>query len=92
MILQRRLDATKKSTDEWTKHVSSIITTYNNTLHNTIQSEPNKAKLPSNFLWVAWHLQNAAKNNRTYEEIKEGSYARVNIKPKSGITKGHHPK
>ena len=70
MNLQRRLDAAKESTDEWTKHVKHIVTKYNNTIHNTIQIEHNKTKSPSNFLWVAWHLQNAAKNNRNYEEIK----------------------
>ena len=53
-------------------------------------NEPNKAKSPSNFLWVAWHLQNAAKKHRKYTEIKN-DYVRVNIKPKPGITKGHHP-
>ena len=92
MNLQRRLDATKESTDEWTKHVSNIINTCNNTIHNTMQIEQNKAKSPSNFLWVAWHLQNAAKNNIKYEEHVAGSHVRVNIKPRSGITKGHHPK
>ena len=69
--LQRRLDATKESTNEWTKPVSSVINKYNNTVHNTIQIEPNKAKSPSNFLWVAWHLQHAAKQNRKYPEIKQ---------------------
>ena len=29
--------------------------------------------------------------DRKYEEIKKGDMVRVNIKPKSGITKGHHP-
>ena len=81
----------KKSTDEWTKHVKNMITKYNNTMHNTIQIEPNKAKSPSKFLWVVWHLQNAAKKNRKYPEIKQNGYVRVNIKPNSGITKGHHP-
>lgn len=80
MNLQRRLDATKESTDEWTKHVSSILNTYNNTIHNTIEIEPNKAKSPSNCLRVAWHLQNAANNNIKYPEIKENDYVRVNIK------------
>ena len=80
MNVQRRLDATKESTDEWTKHVSSILNTYNNTIHNTIEIEPNKAKSPSNFLRVAWHLQNAANNNIKYPEIKENDYVRVNIK------------
>ena len=91
MNLQRRLDATKEPTDEWTKHVKHILSKYNNAMHNTIQIEPNKAKLPGNVFWVVWHLQNAAKKNRTYGEIVAGNYVRVNITPKSGITKGHHP-
>ena len=91
MNLQRRLDATKESTDDWAKHVKHIVTKYSNVIHNTLQIEPNKAKSPSNFLRVAWHSQNAAKRNRKYEEIVAGNYVRVNITPKSGITKGHHP-
>ena len=89
--LQRRLDATKESTDEWTKHVKNIVNKYNNTIHNTIQIEPNKATLASNLLLVAWHLQNAAAKNRKYPEILPNDMVRVNIKPKPGITKGHHP-
>ena len=92
MNLQRRLDATKESTDDWAKHVKHIVTKYSNVIYNTLQIEPNKAKSPSNFLRVAWHSQNAAKRNRKYEEIVAGNYVRVNITPKSGITKGHHPK
>ena len=42
---------------------------YNNTLHNTMQTEPNKATLASNFLWVAWHLQNVAKQSQKYTGI-----------------------
>ena len=54
--------------------------------------EPNKATLASNFLWVAWHLQNAAVSNRKYPEIKKKSaYVLMNFKQKPGITKGHHP-
>ena len=40
---------------------------------------------------MAWHLQNTAKKNRKYTEIKTSDYVRVNVKPKPGITKGHHP-
>ena len=47
---------------------------------------------PEHHLWVSWHIWNSAKRDRKYEEIKPGDYVRVNIKPKSGITKGHHPK
>ena len=38
----------------------SITNKYNNATHHTIQIEPNNATLAYNFLWVAWHLQNAA--------------------------------
>ena len=58
--LQRRLDGLSQTTDEWTTHVKHIANNYNNTIHNTIQIEPNQATSPSNCLWVAWHLQNAA--------------------------------
>ena len=47
---------------------------YNNTEHYTIEIKPNEAVKPSNHLWVVWHLQNAAKNNRKYEEIKQIRY------------------
>ena len=62
-------------------------------MHNTIQIEPNKAKLPGNFMWVVWHLQNAAKKNRKYEEIKTSDYVRVNKQKQNQlrITKGQHP-
>ena len=90
MILQRRFDATKESTDEWTKHVKQTLL-LNIIMQFVIQIEPNKAKSPSDFLWVAWHLQNAANNNIKYAEIVAGDYVRVDMKPKSGITKGHHP-
>ena len=33
--LQRRLDATKESTEEWAKHVFSIVNNYNDTILNT---------------------------------------------------------
>ena len=44
-----------------------------------------------NHLWVNWHLQNNAKSNRKYPDIKPGDMARVHIKPKIG-TKAHEPK
>ena len=88
--LQRRLDATRKSTDEWTKHVANIVNTYNHTNHNILQIEPNKATLASNFLRVAWHLQNSAVKIKC-TEIKTSGYVGVNLKPKPGITKGRRP-
>lgn len=47
--------------------------------------------MASNFLWVAWHLQNAAVKNRKYPTSLPNDMVRVNVNPKSGITKGHHP-
>ena len=47
--------------------------------------------MPQHFLWVAWHLQNAAVKHRTYPTMLSNAMVRVNITPKSGITKGHHP-
>ena len=70
MNLQRRLDACQNK-NEWVKHVSGIITKYNNTTHSTIEIKPVEAKLPQNHHWVNWHLQNNSKNNRNYEEIKK---------------------
>ena len=52
MNLYRRLDGSKQDKHEWAKHVSGIITKYNNTTHSTIQIKPVEAKLPQNHLWV----------------------------------------
>ena len=78
--LYRRLGALGQEKSEWTKHVSGIITKYNNTLHSTIEITPNGAKLSRSHLWVNWHLQNASKNNRPYEEIKKGDMVRIMVK------------
>ena len=71
MNLHRRLDALNQDKNEWVKHVSGIITTYNNTARSTIEIKPAGAVKSENHLWVNWLLQNAAKKNRPYEEIKE---------------------
>ena len=68
-----------------------LINRCTNTIHNIIQFEPNKATLASHFLWGAWHLPNAAVKNREHPSIVPNGMVRVNITPKSGITKGHHP-
>ena len=47
--------------------------------------------MASNFLWVEWHLQNAAVKHRKYPTIVPNDVVRVNIKPTPGITKGHRP-
>ena len=69
MNLQRRLDALNQDKNEWVKHVTHIVDECNNTVHSTIKIKPNETVKPSNHLWVVWHLQDAAKNNRKYEEI-----------------------
>ena len=74
MNLQRRLDALDQDKNEWAKHVSGIITKYNNTVHSTIEIKPVEAVKSENHLWVNWHLQNASKKNRPYEEIKIRRY------------------
>ena len=38
-----------------------------------------------------WHLQNAAKKNRKYPDIKDGDMVRFKLKPSIG-TKSHQPK
>ena len=43
-----------------------------------------------NFLWVMWHIQNNAKQERKYPKIVEGSYVRIKINPKR-TAKGHDP-
>ena len=40
IILQRRLDALKQGKHEWVKHVSGIVTKYNNTTHSAIEIKP----------------------------------------------------
>ena len=61
------------------------MTKYNITVHSTIEIKPDETKLPQNHLWVNWHLQNASKKNRPYEEINKGDMARITVKHKSLI-------
>ena len=72
MNLYRRLDGLNQDKNEWVKHVKHIVDKYNRTMHSTIEIKPNEAIRPSNHLWVAWHLPNASKKNKTYEEIIKG--------------------
>ena len=65
------LDALNQYKHEWVKHVKHIADKYHNTVHSTIELKPNEAVKPSNHLWISWHLQNAAKHIRQYEEIKQ---------------------
>ena len=69
--LYRRLDGLKQDKNEWVKHVSGIVTKQNTTFHSTIEIKPVDAVKKENHLWVNWHLQNASKKNRPYEEIKK---------------------
>ena len=89
--LYRRLDALKQTKKDWFRHIDNIIKKYNSTEHSTIQIKPKEAGEKRNHLWVSWHLQNAAKKNREYPDIKPGDMVRVQIKPKIG-TKAHEPK
>ena len=89
--LYRRLDALKQDKKDWYRHIGPIIKKYNSTEHSTIQIKPNEAGEKRNHLWVSWHLQNNAKRNRKYPDIKPGDMVRVHIKPKIG-TKAHEPK
>ena len=89
--LYRRLDALKQDKKDWYRHIDPIIKKYNSTEHSTIQIKPNEAGEKVNHLWVSWHLQNNAKRNRKYPDIKPGDMVRVHIKPKIG-TKAHEPK
>ena len=77
--LYRRLDALKQDKTEWIKHIDNIIKKYNSTEHSTIQIKPNEAGEPSNALWVNWHLQNNAKRNRKYPDIKDGDMFRFKL-------------
>ena len=90
MNLYRRLDGLKQDKNEWVKHVSSIVTKYNNTSHSTIEIKPVDAIKSENHLGVAWHLQSKSKKNRPYEEIKKGDMVRIMIK-NNKFDKAHMP-
>ena len=83
--LYRILDGLKQDKSEWVKHVSGIITKYNNTEHNTTKIKPSDAVKKENHVWVNWHLQNNVKKDRKYPKIKEGDMVRVNIKKKVNL-------
>ena len=89
--LYRRLDALKQTKKDWYRHIGPIIEKYNSTEHSTIQIKPKEAGEKRNHLWVSWHLQNNAKRNRKYPDIKAGDMVRVHIKPKI-CAKAHDPK
>ena len=69
--LYRRLDALNQNTNEWAKHVSGIITKYNNTVNSTIDIKPVDAVKKDNHLCVSWHLWNSTRRDIKYEEIKK---------------------
>ena len=55
-MLFRRLNGLNHNTNECIKHTCNIVQTYDNTVHNTNQTEPAKAGSKDNFLWVNWCL------------------------------------
>ena len=58
--LYRIVYGLKQYKSDWVKHVSSIITKYNTTEHNTTTIKPSDAVEQEIHLWVNWHLQNNA--------------------------------
>ena len=80
--LYRRLYGLKQNKTDWVKHVSNILTKYNNTEHSTIQIKPVEAVKAENHLWVNWHLQTNAKTYKKYPKVNEGDMVRVNVKRK----------
>ena len=89
--LYRRLDSLRQDKANWTKHIDNIIKMQNSIGHSVTQIKPTEAGDKENHLWVNWHLQNNAKSNGKYTEIKAGDMVRVHVKPKLGA-KGHEPK
>ena len=88
--LYRRLDALHQEKSDCIKHIEHIVVKHNNTEHSTIKIKPNEALKQENHLWANWHLQNNAKQYRTYPKINEGDMVRVHIK-KNKFDKGHQP-
>ena len=78
--LYRRLDGLNHNKTEWVKHVTNIVTKYNNTEHNTTKLKPVDAVNKDNHLCVNWHLHNNVTKDRKYPKINEGDMVRVNIK------------
>ena len=85
------MDSLKQYKTNWINHIGNIIKKYNSTGHSVTQMKPSEAGNKENHIWVNWHLQNNAKSNRKYPDIKAGDMVRVHIKPKLGA-KGHEPK
>ena len=78
IYIRRRLDSLKQDTTKWIKHIDNIIKTYNSTEHGIIQIKHDEAEKKQNHLWVNWHLQNAAKNNRTQPKLKDSDMIILN--------------
>ena len=72
--LYRILYALKQDKSERVKHILRIINKYDSTEHRIPQIKPNEAGKKENHLWVNWHLQNAATNNRKHPDIKRWRY------------------
>ena len=61
-----------------------LLKTYNSTEHSVTQIKPNETGKKENHLWVNWHLQNKAKSQREYPDIKDGVMVRFKLKPSIG--------
>ena len=90
MNLQRRLYALKQNKSDWVKHVSSVLTQYNNTTHSTIKIKPADAVKKENHLFVAWHFWDSAKRDRKHLKNEEESFVRIAVNQKK-TAKGHDP-
>ena len=90
MNLQRRLDGLDQNTSDWVKHVSGVITKYNNTEHSTIQIKPVEGVKKESRLCANWHLQNNAKKYRKYPKIESSNDVRIKIN-QNKTAKGHDP-
>ena len=75
---------------DWVKHVSNILTKYNNTVHSTTKIKPVDGAKKENHLWVSWHLWDRSKRDRIYHKIEPLDYVRIKINPKK-TKKSHDP-
>ena len=83
--LYMRLDSLNEETTEWITHKDNIRTKKE---HNSIEHSITQIKLNGagkNHLWVNWHFQNAAKNNRQQPELTDGDMFRFKLKPSIGL-------
>jgi len=86
--LYRRLNALYQDNSQWVNHIDNIINEYNNTDHSAMK--PVDAVKKENHLFVAWHLWDSAKRDRTYSKTSENDSVRIKINQKK-TAKGHGP-